>query len=453
VTGATPAAPRGGLVTRLIRTVLAMMPPGTVAVGSGLVILGAASYVHLAVAGYSLDDSGYSKLSVAWTIVFSIGFGLFQPIEQELARLVAARRVAGEGYAPVFWRGLILSSSILAAVGVVLVVLGGPISHSLFDGDRHMLWVLFGGFAGIAMAHPTKGMLSGTGRFGSYGAQLGIDGGLRIALAAVFGAIGVHSALAYTLILTIAPLAAVLATLGGVRQAMVPGPQVAWPALTKSIGPLVVSTLLAQLVVNVGVINVKLLDPHDAVLAGAVLSALVLARIPVFVFASLQAALLPRLSTLIASGQLAHFRHQVIRACMLVLIPCAAFGIPAIFLGPWAITVFFDAKRVLGDWDFALLVTGTTAYILALVLGQAVMALGRHRLQTLAWLVGSATLAAVTLVPGDISLRVGAGYLVGSATVAGVLLAMLWRIRPRNRSGGEPQPAVETPLVPVGELP
>lgn len=443
-----PTGARAGLLSRLV----ALVPAGTISVGTGLIVLGIASYVHLAVAGHALSTAGYSQLSVAWSIVFSIGVGLFLPIEQEIARLVAARRVAGDGYAPVYLRGAALALGLLAVTGVLLLALAGPLARELFDGDRQQLWVLFGGFAGLALAHPTRGLLAGTGRFGGYGAQLGVDGGLRIVLALAFGAAGVHSAAGYGLILTIAPIVSVLATAPVAARMLTHGSRLAWTTLTRAVGPLMVSTLLAQLVVNIGVINVKLLDPGDTALAGALLSALVLARIPVFVFASLQAALLPGLATLVAHGDRAQFRHLLLRACTLVLLPCAVIGLPAIFLGPWAVTTMFGAARVLGDWDFALLVAGTTGYLLALVLGQGVLALGRHERQTLAWVVGTAVLVAVTLLPGDVSLRVGAAYAAGSAAVAGVLLLVLLLGRDRP-AAARADDVDDAPLVPAGGLP
>ncbi len=447
--GTTTAAP-----VSLARRLTQLLPAGTLAVGSGLIVLGAASYVHLAVAGHALDTPSRSALSVLWALVFSVGIGLFFPIEQEITRLVAARRVAGDGYAPVFWRGAALAAGLLAAAGIGLFALAGPVADTLFDGDRQLLWVLFGGFAGLAVAHPTRGLLAGTGKFGTYGAQLGIDGGLRIVLALAFGVAGVHSAVGYALILAIAPIISVAVTAPAVRRLLTPGSPATWAVLGRGVAPLMVSTLLAQLVVNVGVINVKLLAPDDKALAAALLSALVLARVPVFVFASLQAALLPGLSTLVATGQRAQFRHLLLRACALVMVPCAAIGVPAIFLGPWAIEMLFNADPVLGDWDFALLVLGTTGYLLALVLGQGVLALGRHRQQTLAWLLGTGVLIAVTLIPGDVSLRVGAGYAAGSLAVAAILAValILGRNRPPSLPSEAPSPS-RAPLVPVGEVP
>jgi O-antigen/teichoic acid export membrane protein len=418
-----------------LRRLLDVLPRGTVAVGTGLVVLGAASYVHLAIAGHLLSASGYSSLSVLWSIVFSIGPGLFFPLEQEITRLVAARRVTGDGAGPVFRRGAVLAFTLLAVLCAVLAAGTPTLATRLFDGDRGMVAVLAGALAGLALAHPTRGVLAGSGRFGGYGGQLAIDGGLRIAFAAALGLAGVRSTAAYGLILAIAPALSVLATAAPVRAALRAGTTLAWSAFAKGVGPLLVSMLLAQLVINVAVVDVKLLAPHDAALAGALLSALVLARVPVFAFASLQAALLPGLASLAAANDRHGFRRLLRRGCGLVTAMSVLGGVPAVLIGPWLVTALFAAAPVLGDLDFALLAAGTAAYLLAQVLGQGALALGFHRDQALAWLGGSLALVLVTVLPGPVKLRVEGAYTVGSLVVAVLLAAALARRARRGRAG------------------
>jgi O-antigen/teichoic acid export membrane protein len=429
---------------------LALLPRGTVAVGSGLLVLGLASYVHLAVAGHQLSTSGYASLSVLWSIVFSIGPGVFFPLEQEITRLVAARRVHGDGAGPVFHRGMLAALGLFAALCVLLAAGAPVLAGRLFDGDRSMVYVLAGALAGLALAHPTRGVLAGSGRFGGYGAQLAVDGGLRIGLAVALGAAGVHTAAAYGLILAIAPTLSVLATLSPVRAALRAGTALAWSAFAKGAAPLMVSMLLAQVVINIAVIDVKLLAPGRAALAGALLSALVLTRVPVFAFASLQASLLPGLSGFAAAGDRAAFRRLLLRGCGLVVALCLFCGIPAVLLGPWLIETLFAAPSALGDLDFAMLAAGTGAYLLAQVLGQGVMALGFHRDQTLAWLGGSAALVAVTVIPGSVALRVEGGYVVGSFVVAALLAAALLRRAGAARTGPPDREASKTALVALG---
>ena len=71
---------------------LGVLPSGTLPVGAGLVVLGIGSYAQLALAGHGLSTTGMAAMSVLWSIVFWLGLGLFFPVEQELIRLVAARR-------------------------------------------------------------------------------------------------------------------------------------------------------------------------------------------------------------------------------------------------------------------------------------------------------------------------------------------------------------------------
>jgi O-antigen/teichoic acid export membrane protein len=413
---------------------LALLPPGTAAVGTGLAVLGGASYVHIAVASHTLSKAQTSAFAVLWSIVFTVGLGLFLPIEQEITRIVVARRASGDGIWPVYRRGAVLALGLLAAICVVLALTAGPIAHRLFGGDLGLVVAMAGGFAGLAVAHPTRGVLAGCGRFDAYGLQLGVDGGLRIVLAALLGLAGVRSALLFGLILAVAPVVSVVVTAKPVRGALSAGSPLAWSVLRRGVAPLMVSTLLAQLVVNVGVVNVKLLDASDEALAGALLSALVLVRIPLFVFASLQASLLTGLSTAAAAGDRAGFRHLLLRACAIVTALAVVGAVPMIAAGPWLLRVFFAAVEVLDRLDFAILATGTAAYLLAQVLGQGVMSLGHHRDQTLAWLGGTLALVILTVLPGDVKLRVEGGYAVGSAVVAALLVVAV--LRRAGRAGG-----------------
>ena len=428
------AAPAPGLVQRLRQT----LPPGMIAVACGLAVLGGASFVHLGVAGHAMTGAHYSAMLVVWSIVFSIGIGLFMPIEQEITRIVAARRGKGgtagqpvEGAVAILRRGVTLAVGQLAAILVLLAVFGRTVADKLFHGDMSLVWALGGALAALACAHPTRGVLAGTGAFGWYGAQLGIDGGLRVVLAVGLGLAGATSPLAYALILTIAPVLSVVATLPAVLRLVRPGPGVGWGELTGGLGLLVVSSLLAQLVVNVAVVNVTILDPGDQALAGALGSAIVLARVPLFVFASLQASLLPGLSHAIAHGDRAGFRGLLRRALGLVVLLGLGGGIPAVILGPWLMTALFGVGRVLDRLDFAWFAAGTTAYMAALVYGQAVQALGRHPYQTLAWIIGTIALILVTVGPGGVKVRVEVAYAVGSVVTAlGLALATLL-VKPR----------------------
>ncbi|MFI7607615.1 polysaccharide biosynthesis protein [Micromonospora sp. NPDC049366] len=433
----------------MIRRLLNLVPPGTIAIGAGLGLLGLASYVHLAVAGHSLDKADYSSLSVLWSIVFTLGIGVFMPVEQEVARIVAGRRTQGLPPGPVLARGAAVAAGVL--VVMVVIVLAGyrVLADRLFDGDGAMVWVLVGSLAAMAVAYTTRGVLSGLQLFPWYGGQLGVDGGLRIAFVALLGLAGVTEPVWYGAVLVAAPLIGVLATLPPVLRAIGGGLPVAWPALLRGLGLLTASSLLSQVVVNVGVINARVLAPSDVATAGALLSALVLVRIPLFVFASLQASLLPGLATSATTGNHAAF-HGLLRRALGVVSALGLLGaVGAVLLGPWLVGALFDAPGVLDRGDFAWLSVATLAYLWAMVLGQALLALDRHRAQAVAWTLGVAALVIATLAPLSVALRVELGYTVGSVVVAAVM-ALFLRGATRTTPPAAPAPAAATTPVSGG---
>ena len=413
------------------RRALTLLPPGTLSVGAGLMVLGAGMYVHLAVAGHSLPAGGMAAVSVLWSLVFLLGLGVFLPIEHELIRLVAARTAVGQGVIPVVRRFCLLSAVILAVMFVPLAVAAGPLARRLFGGDTIMVAELATACLAMAVTTVSRGTLAGQGKFGAYGGQLAIDGGARAVLACALGLAGTHSAAAYGLVLTVAPLVSAAFTLGPALSGLLPGPPLPWQATSGRLAMLIATMLLAQVIINVAVISVRLLSPGDPAVVGALLAALVLARVPLFVFTSLQTALLPGLAGAIAAGDPARFRLLLGRGCAIVVVLGVACGLPIVILGPWLIQVLFGVRPVLSNASFAWLAFGTLCYMLAMVLGQGAMALSRHRDQLLAWVAGVAVLGVITMAPGEVTMRVVAAYAAGCGTVAAVLAFVLARGAPK----------------------
>ncbi|MFI8822534.1 lipopolysaccharide biosynthesis protein [Streptomyces sp. NPDC053431] len=409
----------------LLDRITTALPRGTAFVGVGTALLGGANYVHLAAAGHSLSVDDMASFSVLWTVVASIGLGLFFPVEQEVTRVVAARVVAGDGALPVLRRGAALSFGLLAAVLLPLALFAGPIADLFFHGDRSLVLALGGAFAALACAHVTRGVLAGLGRFEAYGLQLGLDGLLRIVLSVALALGGVTSAFVFAAVMTVAPLVSVLATLPPVLRGARPGSTAHWRELIEHLGLLVGSTLLAQVLVNIAVISTKLIATDDSALVAALLSALVLARVPLFAFGAFQASLLAGLSTAQAEGDSRGYRRLLLRASGITAGLGAAFGVGAVALGPLLLPVLFGSPDVLGPVDFMWLALGTTLYMLAMVLGQALLTSGAARQQLLAWIVGTGVLLAVTLSPLELRTRVEVAYAVGSLAVVTVMTLVL----------------------------
>ncbi|MGH3646203.1 MAG: polysaccharide biosynthesis protein [Micromonosporaceae bacterium] len=430
---------------QVVRRLFASLPAGTALVGAGLAILGVAAYVYLAIAGHALDAHGYGDLAVLWMIVFSVGPGLFFPLEQELSRLIAVRRAQGQGVRPIAARIAVVGVSILGVLLLAVYALRRPLADALFEGDARLVDVLAANLVALTAAHFSRGLLSGHGEFGRYGAQLALDGLLRVVIAVGLAAGGVREASWYGLALAIAPLIAVALTANRTVLRPEPGPSVPFAQVTAGMGLLVASSTLWLALVNASVVSARLLStPAEAALAGALLSGVVLARIPLFAFSSVQASLLPALSGAAAVGDRTGFRRLLIRTTGAVTALGVAGAVVCIAIGPWLVRTLFDAGTVLSRADFAWLTVATTIYMIATVLGQAGLALAGHRDQAIGWAAGFGSLLLVTLLPLSILLRVELAFLVGSL-VAGVVLAMqlVRRIRQWPAHPAEPISATQ----------
>lgn len=402
-----------------------LLPVGTLVTGVGVAVLSVASYVHLAIAGHALSTDDMANMSVLWSVVFSLGYGLFLPVEQELTRVVAARRANGLGSGPAWRRGIGLAGLFFGGLAVLLAVGNSTLADRLFAGNVALVLVTAGGLLGVAAASPMRGQAAGAGRFDLYSAQLGLDGILRIILAVALAVAGLHSAVSFGLVLTIAPLLATIALVVPTARTATPGPPATWAELGHGVWPLLISVMLGQLMLNSVIVSARLIAPDQTVLATALLAALVMIRIPALIFGALQASLLSGLAARAASGDRVGFTRMQRHGLLIVTALMAAAALPLVGLGPWLVRVLFAAPDVLTRSDFAVLTVGTWAYLLSLVLGQGVMSIRRHRLQTLAWLAGVAVLLAITVAPGNVLTRLGWAYLAGNATVAGILGAVL----------------------------
>ena len=208
-----------------------------------------------------------------------------------------------------------------------------------------MMAALAVAFVAYAPAHLARGICSGTGRFRDYAVIMGSDGVVRIVLCVVLAAIGVTAAGPYGFAVGLAPLFAVglVAVRGHLKTQ--PGPESSWNEVTPNLGWLLIGSVFGAALLNAGVVAATLLaDDEEAELVTQFAYGVLLARIPLFMFQAVQAALLPRLSRLAARNELVEFRSGL-RALMLIVIAVGVVGTTGAFLlGPFVIEQFYDAE-------------------------------------------------------------------------------------------------------------
>jgi O-antigen/teichoic acid export membrane protein len=404
------------------------LPPGSIPVGVGLLVTGVTAYAYLILTARVLGPSKYVPLSVLWASVFIAGPGLFMPLQQEVGRLVAHHRLEGIGSGPIIKRAAALGAALAGIVLIALVVVVLADNRILFDGQS----LLVAGFAlaivGYCLLGLLWGGLAGTGRFRHFAYAQSGDACLRIVICLCLALVGVKTVGPYGLVLGITPIIAALAISSRNLDLLSPGEPAPWSDLSRALGWLLVGSLGAQMLVNGSIIAVNILaTPSDRASAGHLLAGLVIARVPLFLFGAVQAALLPRLASQARAGLWAEFRSGWVRLFVLVGAIALLATAGCFLFGPFVLRTFFGARFALGRSDLTLLAAASGAFMLTLCVAQALIALGHHARSAVGWLVGIAVFVVVTSLGHSLLPRVEVAYLAGALSALLVASGLLWR--------------------------
>ena len=492
-------------------------------VGVGLVVQAITAYLTLILAGRILGAATFGGLAALYVLISTFSTGLFQPLEQEVARRLGRARETGAIDPSLLRRALRFGLS-LCAVVVALLLVFHHAAVDLLGGQTQLLIALCVGLPGYALCYVARGGLSGTRRLRRYGVQLSVEGTFRLVGIGVLALFGVHTVTSYGWLFGLAPWVAVAFSIFGLRPlgqtllgraqvrpagvgaagvgaagvgaagagaagagaagagvagagvagAVVAGAVVAGttadrtraalvdgtmagrdgaslatgamadrtagpladaPAdpLVAPLGLLLVSTLSAQLLIGAGPLTAQLFNGgQGSAAAGAFLAALVVVRVPVFLFTAVQPSMLPTMAAHVAAGRRAEFRSLLTRVLALMGLVAVVTTLATTMLGPWGLRILFGPDFVLSRGVFALMGVSVGLFLAAGVLGQAVLALGQHRLVTLGWLVGLAGLALGMILGHDLVSRATLGLLIGAGAAALTFVALL-TAAPRHR--------------------
>jgi len=416
---------------------------GIIPVALGLGVFGLATYGFLGRAGKELGPELFAPLSVLWTLLNAVGIGLFLPFEQELGRTTAARRAQGQGNRPVVRIVLWFALVILGAVAVLAAAGASLLSSQLLHGRTALVPLLVLALVGMGLSYVVRGLLSGNGYFGHYGAQLAADGVLRFGAAAVLAALDVRDPVAYGVVLVVAPVLAVLVTTPRRRSTLVrPGPDVERREVVRAMVVLLVASISSQLLANAGPIIVQLLAaPSDQEVTGQFLAALVIARVPVFLFAAVQAVLLPGLAALVGAGAVAAFVRRLALVTGLTAMIAAVGVLVMAWAGAELVTRLFGAEFGVPQDVIVLIAVSGALFMLAQLCAQALLALAGDLWVVVGWCSGLAALVAACFLDGPVARVAAVALVVGSAAAVLVLAVALtvrtarWRHRVVQEAG------------------
>lgn len=416
------------------------LPEGTLAVGAGLILLGVTSYGFLVVTGRVLGPDRYASLSALWALVYLAGPGFFLPVEQEVARVIAIRRARHQGHGPLLRRAGLAGG--IAAVALMLAALltSGLLVRRVFDGQALLLVGFELSLLGYCIEYLFRGALAGHAQFAAYGAVIGGEGVLRFLLMVGMALVGVRSAGPYGVALGLGPFLAVAAA-GAMRPIPLrqPGPPAPWSELSAALGYLLSASVLGQALLNAAPLAVKLLASRsENALAGRFLAGVVVARVPLFLFQAIQAALLPRLAALAAAHEHRLFRGGVFRLGLLISAVGVLGTLGALAVGPFALRLLFGPDFRLARSDLVLLAAGSGVFMVAALLQQALIALSLHRKLLVPWMAGLATFGVTLALTDGLLLRAEVGFLAGATVVTVVMIVALARAWSLPGAAGSP---------------
>ncbi|MHC8503381.1 polysaccharide biosynthesis protein [Pseudonocardia artemisiae] len=399
---------------------------GAATVSGGLALLGLAAYAFLALAGHALAPHDYAAVASLYFLTAIVGPGLFVAVEQEANREVSSRIAAGSGTAPVMKAAWLVSAGLAVLVMLVLLVLSPVLVREVFGGSWPLLVAAVVSVGGAAAVYVLRGAFAGQRRYGWYSATLAAEGLARLVPCVALVLMGIADPTTFGYVFALGTAVAAAATVAGGRVGA-PGPAVSRSGMARGVGLLACASGLTLLVANLAPVVVTSRLTDDPRVAASFASLFILARTPLFLFAPVQALLLPRLVGAAAIGDAGTVRRQV----GTVLAAVAAVGLPgtvfAALLGPWAARVFFDAPTDLSMVLAGLLGLSTAAMMAAQVLQSALVALRVHRMTTVAWIIGTLIFVTLLFMPIDPVVAAVVAQLVAPFVVVSIMAVAMHR--------------------------
>ena len=412
--GPSPLSPPASQVMR------SALPSGSFTIGSGLLVGGVSIYVFFRLGQEALGQDGFKPIVSLWFVMFALVPGFFLPLEQEVSRSVAHRRALGDGVRPVVRKVAPVAAAITLLLVVAVALARTRLTNDLFEGSAVVTLALVIALVGYAPFHIARGICSGLGHFRIYSLMIALDGLLRVIACAVFLLAGLDRVGPYALMVAVVPLVIAVGAFGSGRLRTSPGTPASWGELAPNLGWLLLGTLCSGALINAGPLTVDLLGagtaPEVVTRFG---NAVLLARIPLFLFQAVNAAMLPRLTQLVTLGNATEFR-AVLRRLFTLVGGVGVIGVVGAFIaGPWVLDLVYDGG--IDRRTITLLAFASAVYMLAQACAQSVLSMSGHVFVAVGWVTSFASFVATAAwSSNDLFLRVELA-LITSAVVALVI--------------------------------
>ena len=395
--------------------------------GVGIAATGLLTFLYFSAAGHALSSDAYSRVALLWAVLFSVMSVFYRPVEQLLSRTIAQRRAQGHTGAHPLRRAAVLQAGFAALFLTLALVFRKPLTDGLFDGEDALFWILTAASLAYAASYFARGYLAGHQWFALYGGLVFFEATARLCFPLAVLAGLASGEIAVALGIVAAPLASLVVVPAAIvrHQRTVTGDAAPPADSARSDAGFAGSVALVQLSEQ-ALLNAAVLLVGGGAAPGIVFSALMIARAQLQLFQAIQTSLLPHLAGLEATEGHEAFARAIRQTVRAIAAFATAVAGGLLLLGPWAVSVIFDADRGAYDRGLALLGVGMGLHLVAGTFTQAALARGRAHQAAAAWLVAAAGFVAwMALSPTGEAMR---DTEIGYAGATAVLCAALWAI-------------------------
>jgi O-antigen/teichoic acid export membrane protein len=403
------------------------LPSGSFTIGSGLLVGGVSIYVFFRLGQEALGQDGFKPIVSLWFVMFALVPGFFLPLEQEVSRSVAHRRALGDGVRPVVRKVAPVAAAITLLLVVAVALARTRLTNDLFEGSAVVTLALVIALVGYAPFHIARGICSGLGHFRIYSLMIALDGLLRVIACAVFLLAGLDRVGPYALMVAVVPLVIAVGAFASGRLRTSPGTPASWGELAPNLGWLLLGTLCSGALINAGPLTVDLLGegtaPEVVTRFG---NAVLLARIPLFLFQAVNAAMLPRLTQLVTLRDDTEFR-AVLRRLFTLVGGVGVIGVVGAFIaGPWVLDLVYDGG--IDRRTITLLAFASAVYMLAQACAQSVLSMSGHVFVAVGWVTSFISFVATAAWSSDdLFLRVELALITSAAVALAIFMFGLRR--------------------------
>ena len=389
----------------------------------GIASTGVFTFAYFAVASHVLGKHDYGAVSLLWSVLFVVLSVIYRPVEQLLARTIAARRAAGStGGHP-----LRTPATIQITFAATFLILAFALRSRIEDAldSTTLFWVFVVAATAYAASYFARGWFAGHQWFGLYGGLVLFESVSRFCFPLAVAVGLAHGQTAAALGIAAAPVASLAVLPWALGRGEGAGESGREQLSLREGGSFALAVsgiqLAEQTLLNAAVVVVAAQASNAA--AGVVFSALLIARAPLQLFQAVQTSLLPHLA---GGGDAA----KAIRTTVLAIAGFAGLvAVGLLAIGPWAMDVLFGHLHHYGRLGLAALAVGMGFHLTAGTFNQAALAAGRAGAAAACWLATAAAFVLfVVLVPIDDRLvRTEVGYLAAAVLLATLLVTLTQR--------------------------